>query len=289
MLSACHIDPWRRLSFWFLLCILNFCFWRTHAFLTQSTVSTTRIRSHSSRFQSSSSSRAASSSNNRKRKGKKVSFLSPKSKETQTWRVFNVEVHPDELQLDLHRERNIKNQKDRQALQEQFLHPSVLDSLCQRLGTSPSDLSGRTNSNGINLRVVRRSLDARAKKQRQDGRSGPRFVYVLDIDVPPTSSLRLRHQPGKCECLGATTANLAQAAAVESSAEEPVMKPKRIIVVGAGPAGLFCALRLAREPGITPILLERGQAVEVRGKDIGALTHRKLLQPESNYAFGEGE
>ncbi|EEC44331.1 predicted protein, partial [Phaeodactylum tricornutum CCAP 1055/1] len=62
---------------------------------------------------------------------------------------------------------------------------------------------------------------------------------------------------------------------------------RRVIVVGAGPAGLFCALALARQ-GFRPILLERGQAVESRGKDIGALMHRRSMNGESNFAFGEG-
>lgn len=224
---------------------------------------------------------------NQKRNKTSASSSSPTSRETQTWRVFNVEVHPDNLHLDLHNERSIKNQKDRQALQGQFLHPSVVDSLSQRLRVSASDLEN------IAIRVVRRSLDARAKKQRQDGRSGPRFVYVLDVDIPPSSSLRLRQQPGKFELTGAAVATPPPQLAtidVESPDETNVssVKPKRVIIVGAGPAGLFCALRLAREPGITPILLERGQAVEVRGKDIGALMHRKELHPESNFAFGEG-
>jgi uncharacterized FAD-dependent dehydrogenase/SAM-dependent methyltransferase len=222
-----------------------------------------------------------SSNHDRRKKKKKRANLPPRSKETQTWRVFNVEVHPDELQLDLHKERNIKNQSDRQALQEQFLLPAVLESLSQRIRVSLED--------DWKIRVVRRSLDARGKKRRQDGRLGPRFVYVMDIDIPPTTETRLRHQPGKCECLGAVAPSIQ--AKESSSVSDPGTvseDSKRVIIVGAGPAGLFCALRLAKEPGITPILLERGQAVEIRGKDIGALMHRKVLQPESNYAFGEG-
>jgi uncharacterized FAD-dependent dehydrogenase len=62
---------------------------------------------------------------------------------------------------------------------------------------------------------------------------------------------------------------------------------KKVIIVGAGPAGLFCALTLARN-NIQPILLERGQPVESRGKDIGGLIHRIQLNPESNFCFGEG-
>lgn len=62
-------------------------------------------------------------------------------------------------------------------------------------------------------------------------------------------------------------------------------KPK-IAVVGGGPSGLFAALVLA-EFGAHVTLIERGQAVEERGRDIGALVVRKILDLESNFCFGE--
>ena len=58
------------------------------------------------------------------------------------------------------------------------------------------------------------------------------------------------------------------------------------IVVGAGPGGMFAALRLI-ELGIKPILIERGKDVRARRRDIAALTDQ-LVNPESNYCFGEG-
>lgn len=61
----------------------------------------------------------------------------------------------------------------------------------------------------------------------------------------------------------------------------------RPVVVGAGPAGLFCALALAVR-GARPILLERGQPVDQRAKDIEAFEHKSVLDPESNVLFGEG-
>ena len=63
-------------------------------------------------------------------------------------------------------------------------------------------------------------------------------------------------------------------------------KPE-VVVVGAGPAGLFAALRLI-ENGIRPILLERGKDVVERGKDIAQIQRGRGLNPDSNYAFGEG-
>ena len=62
-------------------------------------------------------------------------------------------------------------------------------------------------------------------------------------------------------------------------------KPK-IAVVGSGPSGLFAALVLA-QLGADVTLIERGQPVERRGRDIGALIVRRILELESNFCFGE--
>ncbi|KQK06268.1 hypothetical protein BRADI_2g25410v3 [Brachypodium distachyon] len=67
----------------------------------------------------------------------------------------------------------------------------------------------------------------------------------------------------------------------------PPRKKPRVAVVGSGPSGLFASLVLA-ELGAEVTLLERGQPVEQRGRDIGALAVRRILQSESNFCFGEG-
>lgn len=59
------------------------------------------------------------------------------------------------------------------------------------------------------------------------------------------------------------------------------------IVVGAGPAGLFAALRLIEE-GVRPILLERGKSVGQRSKDMARIARENVVDPDSNYCFGEG-
>ncbi|GAB3941367.1 FAD-binding protein [Spirosoma harenae] len=66
-----------------------------------------------------------------------------------------------------------------------------------------------------------------------------------------------------------------------------VSKAPQAIVVGAGPAGLFAALRLI-ELGIKPIVLERGSDVRTRRRDLAAINKDHIVNPESNYCFGEG-
>jgi uncharacterized FAD-dependent dehydrogenase len=62
---------------------------------------------------------------------------------------------------------------------------------------------------------------------------------------------------------------------------------EKVIIVGAGPAGLFAALQLI-EHGIQPIILERGKDVKSRRRDLAILNKEGIIDPESNYCFGEG-
>jgi uncharacterized FAD-dependent dehydrogenase len=66
-----------------------------------------------------------------------------------------------------------------------------------------------------------------------------------------------------------------------------VSKAEAIVIVGAGPAGLFAALR-AIELGIKPVVLERGKDVKSRRRDLAAINKEHYVNPESNYCFGEG-
>ncbi len=61
----------------------------------------------------------------------------------------------------------------------------------------------------------------------------------------------------------------------------------RVIIVGAGPAGLFAALQLIQK-GIKPVILERGKDVRARRRDLAILNKEGEVNPESNYCFGEG-
>lgn len=66
-----------------------------------------------------------------------------------------------------------------------------------------------------------------------------------------------------------------------------VRQSEPIIIIGAGPAGLFAALR-AIELGVKPILVERGKDVRARRRDLAAINKEGIVHPDSNYCFGEG-
>lgn len=66
-----------------------------------------------------------------------------------------------------------------------------------------------------------------------------------------------------------------------------VSSAKPVIIIGCGPAGLFAAIRCI-EKGLRPIILERGKDVRARRRDLAAINREHIVDPDSNYCFGEG-
>jgi uncharacterized FAD-dependent dehydrogenase len=118
------------------------------------------------------------------------------------------------------------------------------------------------------VRILKKSIDARKKD---------RVVvkYRAVFSVLPGDHERLVRQGA--ELWVAETAEKAPVAA----------RHPRVVVVGSGPAGLFCALRLL-ERGVTCTVLEQGKSVEDRHRDIKRLRADGTLDPDSNVVFGEG-
>ena len=74
---------------------------------------------------------------------------------------------------------------------------------------------------------------------------------------------------------------------VPSFIAQEVSGKKEIAIIGAGPAGLYAALR-AIEAGLKPIVFERGKDVRARRRDLAIINKEQTVNPESNYCFGEG-
>ena len=125
----------------------------------------------------------------------------------------------------------------------------------------------------MDVEIVKRSLDARKKPQLF-------YVYVVDVSVPEKEESKLLR---RCH-----NNRIQKIEPVKY--EFPVKQYEgkvRPVIVGMGPAGLFCGYVLAKA-GFRPILLERGKCVEDRSRDVEAFWETGHLNTESNVQFGEG-
>jgi hypothetical protein len=116
-------------------------------------------------------------------------------------------------------------------------------------GCQPTDITA--------YKIIKQSIDARARQ--------PRVLLTIDVAVgvsPP-----------------------------EETSFQPVLNNVHhappVVIAGAGPAGLFAALKLIAL-GFKPIILERGKDVRSRRRDLAAINRDGIVNPESNYCFGEG-
>jgi uncharacterized FAD-dependent dehydrogenase len=107
------------------------------------------------------------------------------------------------------------------------------------------------------IKIIRKSIDARSRKIRVN------IAFQVFIDEKPSAEINWH------------------------PSFQNVDKSREVLVIGAGPAGMFAALRLL-EVGIRPVILERGKPVEERIDDIRLLEYNHQLNPDSNYCFGEG-
>lgn len=134
--------------------------------------------------------------------------------------------------------------------EEAYNEDKFRETVLKKFGLSPSDPE-------ILARQVKRSIDARGRQVRVNVTAE---VFVDEGFSPMITS-------------DITYPNVSNAA--------------QIVIVGAGPAGMFAALR-AIELGVKPILIERGRDVRGRRRDLAAINKDHIVNPESNYCFGEG-
>jgi uncharacterized FAD-dependent dehydrogenase len=116
---------------------------------------------------------------------------------------------------------------------------------------------GSTDLNQFSYRIERKSIDARSRNIKVNLRIG---FYPKDFDFTFQKEINLPK--------------------LKSNAPQ-------VVVIGSGPTGLFGALKLI-EMGIKPIIIERGKDVRERRRDLAAINRFNIVDPNSNYCFGEG-
>ena len=143
----------------------------------------------------------------------------------------------------------IKEQQFRVTPQVAYNEQNIIDYISREMG-----IDRRTVTH---VRILKKSIDARQKQ----------------IYINLTLRIFINEEPADEEY---------------TKTEYPdVSKAPQVIVVGAGPCGLFAALKLI-ELGLKPIILERGKDVRERKKDLALIKSQQSVDPESNYCFGEG-
>ena len=120
--------------------------------------------------------------------------------------------------------------------------------VCEELGIYDEHLSG--------VKIKKRSIDAR-------GRNIKVHVALEAFVDEPMPESKYKWEP------------------------RDVSKSNSVHIIGAGPAGMFAALRLI-ELGLKPVILERGKTVRNRRRDLALLNKKHIVNPDSNYCFGEG-
>jgi uncharacterized FAD-dependent dehydrogenase len=129
-------------------------------------------------------------------------------------------------------------------------HESIVKAICQNIGKPPSSVAG--------YQILKKSIDARGK------------AVLINLSVSAFINEPFRvPEPLTFHFENVTAAK------------------KSVLIIGAGPAGLFAALKLI-EKGIKPIIIERGKDVKSRRRDLAVLNKEGIINPDSNYCFGEG-
>ena len=122
-----------------------------------------------------------------------------------------------------------------------------------------------------NVNIVKKSIDARQK---------PNIYYILEVDITtPKEQIILKQKSNDIIITPDETYKY------PSPGDKKLNN--RPIIVGSGPAGLFCAYLLA-ELGYKPIIIERGEKVDERVKTVNTFWNTGKLNSESNVQFGEG-
>lgn len=163
----------------------------------------------------------------------------------------------------------------------QFCREAIIEGISVPVGTPESDVlhkaAAKLKKSGItarggSYRLYKKSVDARKREE-------IRLVYSVLVTLPDGQGFA----EDKLAAAGLKPHIRAELALTHG--DQPL--PARPLVVGMGPAGLFCAYLLARE-GYAPILIDRGDSVADRVRSVETFYTEKRLDTESNIQFGAG-
>lgn len=129
-------------------------------------------------------------------------------------------------------------------------HSEIVENIANKTGKNPGDISG--------YHLLKRSIDARGKN--------------ISINLTVNAFINEPFHERILQPFDFKDVN---------------NSPKKVIIIGGGPSGIFAALQLI-EMGIKPIILERGKEVRARRRDLALLNKEGIINPDSNYCFGEG-
>ena len=147
----------------------------------------------------------------------------------------------------------------------EYTKEQIFEALCRKLKCAESDI--------VSWKIMKRSVDARKK---------PKLFYSYTLLAKCREEKKLLARLKKDRDI---TRDDTVKFRFQVTGQMPLTK--RPVIIGTGPAGLFCGLELARA-GFRPILLERGKEVVQRSADVEAFWRNGILLPNSNVQFGEG-